>query len=90
VIEGYEENPILMKIQELMKEDRMMVEKICVATEIKYDTFRNIFCRPTVSVNTIKALKYAGIISPEDEKTYHKWVVENDLVGVRTCKKKLG
>jgi len=84
----FEDNPIVRKIKALMEEDRLMVEKLCVQCEIRYLTFINIFQRPTVSVNTLKALKYAGVISPSDERVYHKWVIENDLVGVRSCLKK--
>lgn len=49
-------------------------EKICVAAELKYHTFQNIFTRDTLSYMTLKSLKYSGVITERDEIEYHKWV----------------
>ena len=66
-------NPITTKIYELVASGKTTKEKICVACDLKYPTFDNIFTRNIVSKPTLSALKYNGIIDENDILEYRQW-----------------
>jgi len=70
-------NPIAEKLLRLIYSGKTTKEKICVATDLKYPTLENVFSRPVISYASLKALKWAGIVTERDETEYRKWVETN-------------
>jgi len=64
------ENPIRTFVTNLLNSGKTTKEQICVASDLKYDTFNNIFVRPRVSMMIRKSMLFAGIIP---EKVYHEY-----------------
>lgn len=67
-------NPIAEKLIAAVESGRTTWEKMCVATDLKYDTLKNIRTRDTISYITRKALKLSGVITEKDERDYEQWI----------------
>ena len=69
-----EHNPIVVFVRELLASGKITKEKICVASDLKYPTFDNIFCRPLVSPLVRKSLQFSGIVPAKVFAEYEVWV----------------
>ncbi len=70
-------NPIRAKLEEMMQAG-LTKEHMCVTSGLKYPTFDNVFKKLRISYGNLKALKYCGLINEEDERDYHKWIIDNN------------
>lgn len=67
-------NPIREFVDELLASGKTTKERICVAADLKYDTFNNMFVRPTVSMMVRKSLLFSGILPKRKYDEYEIWL----------------
>lgn len=72
-------NPIALKINKLVASGRTTKEKICVAADLRYPTFQNIWGRHKISKGVLQGLFYAGIITEADKLAYREWCLEHKI-----------
>jgi len=73
-------NPISEKLRQLIATKRTNLEKICVASDLRYNTLNNIFKiqrKFKVSQKIYLALKDAGIINKKEVEAYKEWEIKN-------------
>ena len=68
-----EPNPIVRFVTELLQSGKITKEKICVAADLKYPTFDNMFERELVSPLVRKGLHYSGVVPPKIFDEYNVW-----------------
>lgn len=74
-------NPITTKVLHLVNSGKTTKEKICVAADLKYPAFSNIFKRQKISTMVLQALLYAGVITQKDKEDYFHWCREHNVNG---------
>jgi len=70
-------SPIAQKMRDIVRETDLNYEKICVAADLKYNNFSNIFTRRAISHTIIEKLLIAGLITEADRRSHYEWIIDN-------------
>jgi len=68
-------NPISKKLKNLVESGKTSYEAICVASDIKYNNFMNIFKRNRISPFIMRSLQLARLVTKDDVDAYKEWQV---------------
>jgi len=74
-------NPITAKVLHLVNSGKTTKERICVAADLKYPAFSNIFKRQKISTMVLQALLYANVITQKDKEDYFTWCRDHGING---------
>lgn len=70
-------NPILLKLNHLL-DNGISREKVCAASDIRFNTLKQCFHRNRVSERVRLKLLRANIISEEEHNDYERWFREQN------------